>query len=107
MKVNCTEGQVCANMSCDLSSIAQTCRYMTLLDKVGGLWGDDQHQNRSNSKEIPLWLGEIFSRGYPNNNTRDELMDIVEKYACIKCTLPESHDGSIECVNNFIKAIMY
>ena len=94
MKANCTEGQVCANMSCDMSSIAQTCQYMNLTDKVTGLWGADQHQDRKFTDEIPLWLGEIFSRGYPNNNTRDELMDSLEKYSGIKFTLPESRNCS-------------
>ena len=80
MKANCTEGQVCANMSCDMSSIAQTCQYMTLSDNdlVRKEWVADQHINRSHEDMFPLWLGEIFSRGYPNNTTRDELMGIVK-----------------------------
>ena len=82
-----------------MSSIAQTCQYMTLSDNdlVRDLWVADQHIDRSHEDVFPLWLGEIFSRGYPNNTTRDELMGIVETYAGIKCTLPESHD-LITCV---------
>ena len=94
---------MCANMSCNVSSIAQSCLHLApLADQVDGLWGEDEHQNRENRDMIPLWLGEILSNGYPNEDILNTLESVLEYNGFVKCTIPE--DGSdelIRCDYNF------
>ena len=104
VKASCGEGQLCANMNCNVSSIALSCLQLSPpAGQVNGLWGEDQHQDRVNRYMIPLWLGEILSNGYPDVNTSSTLESILLKNF-VNCTIP--YDGSeelIECTEvNFL-----
>ena len=93
MKSNCTADYLCANMSCNVSSIIQSCLYLApLADQVDGLWGKDEHQNRENRDMIPLWLGKILSDGYPNEDILNTLESVLEKIGFVECTIPEGDE---------------
>ena len=72
-------------------------------DSVDRLWGTDQHLvGRENDVMIPLWLDEILSKGYPDENILDTLEDVLEQNGAVNCCIPE--EGSIvpiECDDNF------
>ena len=85
-------------MNCTVSSIAQSCLYLTpLAEQVYGLWDEDRHQNRRNHEMIPLWLGEILSNGYPDENISNTLEIILEENAFVHCTIPY-HNGTDELI---------
>ena len=47
---------------------------------------------------IPLWLGEILSNGYPDEDILDTVESVLEYNTFVECAIPE--DGSskpIEC----------
>ena len=103
VKTSCTEDQLCARMSCNVNSIAQSCLHLAPpADLVNGLWNEDEHQNRENCDMIPLWLGEILFNGYPDEDILDTVESVLEYNTFVECTIPE--DGSnqlIECKDNF------
>ena len=72
-------------------------------DSVDGLWGTDQHLvGRENEKMIPLWLDEILSKGYPDEDILNTLEGILEQNGAVNCTIPEEGSGlTIECNDNF------
>ena len=86
-----------------MNSIAQSCLHIAPpAHLVNGLWGEDEHQNRENRDMIPLWLGEILSNGYPDEDILDTVESVLEYNTFVECTIPE--DGSdqlIECKDNF------
>ena len=45
---------------------------------MNGLWGEDEHQNRENRDMIPLWLVEILSNGYPDEDVLDTVESVLE-----------------------------
>ena len=55
-------------MSCNVSSIGQTCLNLAMLpEELENLWGPDNHQDRDNTHLVPLWFDEILETGYPDN----------------------------------------
>ena len=78
-----------------MSSIAQSCLHLAPpAQLVDGIWGEDQHQDRENRDLIPLWLGEILSNGYPDENVLETVKSILEYYSFVICTIPEEGSGA-------------
>ena len=88
-------------MSCNVSSIAQSCLDLTsLASEVNEIWDPDmdQGQDRENRYLIPLWLGEILSNGHPDESILATLQSIVRVHGHVQCTIPEEGSGTlIEC----------
>ena len=103
VKASCSEGQLCANMSCNVSSIALSCLHLAPpADLVNGLWVEDRHQNRENQVMIPLWLGEILSSSYPDEDILGTVQSVLELSSFVKCTIPEEGSGApINCNDDF------
>ena len=91
-------------MNCNVSSIILPCLHLDPpSDSVDGLWGTDQHLvGRENDVMIPLWLDEILSKGYPDENILDTLEGVLERNGAVNCCIPEEGRGtSTECYYNF------
>ena len=105
VKANCTASQLCSNMSCNVSSIAQSCLHLASpASEVDEIWDPDtdQHQDRENRDLIPLWLGEILSNGHPDESILATLQRIVQDNGFVQCTIPEEGSGTlIECRDYF------
>ena len=87
-------------MNCNISSIALTCLHLSPpATEVDRVWGERGNQGRENRAIIPLWLSEIFSRGYTEDGTQNTIITIVNTVNLVTCILPESEDDSIECVD--------
>ena len=101
VKTDCTEDKLCAKMSCNMSSIAQSCLHLALpANQVDGIWDEDEHQDRENRDLLPLWLGEILSNGYPDGSVSATLKSVVEYYTFVNCVIPEDgSDEQIKCVD--------
>ena len=87
-----------------MSSIAQSCLHLApVADQVERLqWDEDVHQNRDNRDILPLWLGEILSNGYPDENILATLESVLEGSSYVNCTIPkEGSSASIECWDIF------